>query len=338
MQAAVLVRNGQAQNAFELQELPPLTCKSHEVRVGVKAFGLNFADVVARLGQYQDCPPLPTVIGYEAVGHILETGSEVTHLKVGQRVVAFTRFGGYATEVVSDSRAVVPVADSLSNGEAAALATQYCTAWFSACMAINLWHNDHVLIHAAAGGVGIALTQIAKQAGCTVYGTAGSDKKLTLLKEQGVDVPINYKTHDFADVIRKTAPNGKIDVVFDSIGGDYVKKGIKLLNSGGRMVCFGAADMSGANKLQVAYKALQFGFYHPVQFMMRSISLTGVNMLRIADNKPEVLQQCLQQVAKGAEQGYLKPVVSSVYSISQLAEAHQALESRQTTGKVVVEW
>lgn len=338
MKAAVLVRFGNAQDAFEIRELPDLPCKPHEVRVAVATFGLNFADVVARLGQYQDCPPLPAVIGYEVVGQVLETGAEVTHVQPGQRVLAFTRFGGYATQIVTDARAVVPLPDFIPDAEATALATQYCTAYFSACMAINLWPGDHVLIQAAAGGVGIALTQIAKNAGCTVYGTAGSDAKLETIRKNGVDVPINYTTHNFARVIEKTAPNGKIDVVFDSVGGQSVREGIKLLNSGGRMVCFGAADMSGANKLQVAWKAMQFGLYHPVQFMLRSASLTGVNMLRIAENKPLVLQQCLQEVVKKAAEGQLKPIVHGVYPISQLWQAHEALQHRSTVGKLAIQW
>ncbi len=339
MQAAVLVKQGSSQNAFDIQTLPDLPkCQPNEVKVAVKAFGLNFADVTARLGKYPDCPPLPAIIGYEAVGHIEEVGSQVTNLKVGQRVLAFTRFGGYATQVIAQESAVIAIPESISNAEAAALATQYCTAYYAACIAINLHPSDHVLIQAAAGGVGIALTQLAKKAGCTVYGTAGSDKKLDLLREQGVDVPINYQKEDFAKVIAKTAPNGKIDVVFDSVGGSYVKKSFGLLNAGGRLVCYGAADLSGANILSTAYKALQFGFYHPVQFMMRSISLIGVNMLRIADNKPELLQHSLQEVVKGYEAGYLKPVVGGVYPIAQLATAHDLLQNRQTTGKVVIEW
>lgn len=338
MKAAVLVRFGKAQNAFEIRELPELPCKPDEVRIGVTTFGLNFADVVARLGQYQDCPPLPAVIGYEAVGQVLETGAAVTHVKPGQRVLAFTRFGGYATQIVTDARAVVPLPDFIPDAEATALATQYCTAYFSACMAINLWPGDHVLIQAAAGGVGIALTQIAKLAGCTVYGTAGSDAKLETIRKNGVDIPINYNTHEFEEVIQKTAPNGKIDVIFDSVGGESVRKGMKLLNAGGRMVCFGAADMSGANKLQVAWKALQFGFYHPVQFMLRSASLTGVSMLRIAEDKPLILQHCLQEVVKKAVEVQFKPIVHGVYPITQLPQAHEALERRGTIGKVAIKW
>ncbi|HRI28399.1 MAG TPA: zinc-binding dehydrogenase [Chitinophagales bacterium] len=338
MHAAVLIKNGNAQTAFEIRNLPNPVCKPDEVRIQVQAFGLNFADVMARLGKYRDCPPLPAVIGYEVVGYVAETGSQVKNLQIGQRVVAFTRFGGYATQVTAPAIAAVPIPDNWGLAEATALATQYCTAYFAACIATNLHPSDHVLIHAAAGGVGIALTQLAKHKGCTIYGTAGSDAKLQLLRKQGVDFPINYQTQDFTQIIKKQAPNGKIDAVFDSIGGSYVKKGIALLNAGGRMVCFGAANMSGAGLLGTIIKAWQFGFYHPAAFMMRSAGLIGVNMLRIADHKPQLLQLAMQEVVNGVQAGFLQPVSGGVFPVADLAKAHTLLQNRQTTGKIAVAW
>ncbi|QQS28200.1 MAG: zinc-binding dehydrogenase [Sphingobacteriales bacterium] len=339
MQAAVLVKNGSSKNAFEIQTLPDLPmCRSNEVKIEVKAFGLNFADVTARLGKYPDCPPLPAVIGYEVVGHVIETGSEVKDLKPGQRVLAFTRFGGYSTQVIAQANGVVAIPDNISHAEAAALATQYCTAYYAACIAINLQPSDRVLIQAAAGGVGIALTQIAKKNGCYIYGTAGSDSKLEVLRQLGVDVPVNYQKQEVAKIIAQTSPNGKLDVIFDSVGGSFVRKSFKMLNSGGRLVCYGAAGLSGANMFNTAVKALEFGFYHPIQFMMRSVSLIGVNMLRIADNKPELLQKALTKVVKGYQNGDFKPITGGVFPISELAKAHDLLQTRQTIGKVVVEW
>jgi NADPH:quinone reductase-like Zn-dependent oxidoreductase len=340
MKAALLVATGAPDRAFRLQEMPdPLITTPTQVRIQVEAFGLNFADVVARLGQYQDCPPLPAVIGYEVVGTIESVGSGVTHLPIGMRVLAFTRFGGYATMAITDAAAVVPIGD-MDAGVATALCTQYSTAYFAAEYITQLHQGEHVLIQSAAGGVGTALVQLAKRRGCIIYGTAGSDAKLEHIKKLGVDFPINYSTQNFADAIKQIAPDGKVDVIFDAVGGDAVRKGISLLAAGGRMVCYGAASMSQRSKniFKTAKTALEFGIYHPAQFMMSSKSLMGVNMLRIADQRPLVLQQCLQNVIALAQQGELKPVVDGVYPIAQLAEAHERLETRQTMGKIAIRW
>lgn len=340
MQAAVLVTTGAPDRAFRLQEMPdPIISSPTQVRIHVEAFGLNFADVTARLGHYQDCPPLPTIIGYEVVGSIESVGTAVSSLQVGERVVAFTRFGGYATMVVTDAAAVVPIGD-MDLGVAAALCTQYSTAYFAAEYVTQLHKGEHVLVQSAAGGVGTALVQLAKRRGCIVYGTAGSDAKLKHLATLGVDFPINYSTQHFADAIKQLAPDGKIDVIFDAVGGSAVRKGIGILAAGGRMVCYGAASLSSrkSNIFTTAKKALEFGIYHPVQFMMSSRSLIGVNMLRIADQRPLVLQHCLQNVVALAQQGELKPVVDGIYPIAQLAEAHERLEFRKSMGKIVVQW
>ena len=342
MKAAVLIKNANPEQAFDLREMPNPVPKANEVLVAVQAFGLNFADVVAMRGQYQDCPPLPTVIGYEVVGTVEQLGEGVTHVALGDRVVAFTRFGAYATKVVARSEGVVKIPDSntMSNGVAAALATQYCTAYYAACVAINLQKHDHVLIHAAAGGVGTALVQLALAAGCTVYGTVGSEEKISLITKQGVHHAINYNKRDFVSAIKELAPNGKVDVIFDAVGGASVRKGMGLLASGGRMVCYGAASMSQKSKniFKTIKSAAGFGIYHPAQFMMRSISLIGVNMLRIADNRPQILQHCLQQVTQLAANGVLKPIVGGVFPIKELPDAINKLENRQTVGKIVVEW
>lgn len=340
MKAAVLTANGDPYKAFRLQEMPDPLLSDTQVLVEVDSFGLNFADVVARLGQYQDCPPLPTIIGYEVVGRVADWGKKVSGLQKGTRVVAFTRFGGYASKVATEAAAVVPIPDNMPDGEALALCTQYCTAYFAAEYITQLHEGEHVLVQSAAGGVGTALVQLAKLKGCIVYGTAGSDDKMAYLKAQGVDLAINYRDEDFAKVIAQIAPNGKLDVIFDAVGGSAVRKGIQLLDAGGRMVCYGAASMSDRkhNLLKTAKSALEFGLYHPAQFMMSSRSLLGVNMLRVADHKPLILQKCLQAVVKMAIEQKIKPTVDSIYPIEQLPEAHEKLEFRRTIGKVAIKW
>lgn len=332
MYAIHLIKNGSPEIAFERRDITLKALESDEVSIEVEAFGLNFADVLARLGLYKDCPPLPTVVGYEVVGKIMETGSDVQHVKKGDRVVAFTRFGGYASHIVTFGQAAAKIADDYPVGKALALGVQYTTAYFSAEMATNIFPGEKVLIQAAAGGVGTALVQLCKLKGCKIYGTAGSAAKLDYLKKQGVDVPINYRTQDFSQIIDE-----KIDIVFDSIGGSTFKKGFKLLGEGGRMVAYGAASQLDAGNIFSKIKfGLSFGFYHPVQFIMNSKSLAGVNMLRIADFKRELLQHAMQEVIKLGMAGKVDPHVGAMYPIEELNEAHLALEKRQTMGKVGV--
>ncbi|MCB0509434.1 MAG: zinc-binding dehydrogenase [Chitinophagales bacterium] len=338
MKAAVLVRNSSAENSFEIREVETPKVQDGQVLIKTEGFGLNFADIMARQGSYQDCPPLPAIIGYDVVGEVVEIGSGVDTVKVGDRVTAMTRFGGYAEYAITDYRACAKIAKDYPFGKATALTTQYCTAYYCFEEMMNLYEGDKVLIHAAAGGVGTALVQLAKYRKCEIFGTAGSDAKLAYLKEMGVQHPINYRTHDFAEEVRKIVGDSGIDAIFDPVGGKSVKKGIKLLGSGGRILLFGASDMTGSNVFEKIGTGLGFGIYHPVEFMLSSKAMFGVNMLRIADNRPFVLQRCLDHVVRLVEEGVLDPKEGKVFKIEELAQAHSYLEGRKSMGKVSVLW
>jgi NADPH:quinone reductase-like Zn-dependent oxidoreductase len=338
MKAAVLVKNTTPDKAFEIREVPKPSPAEGQVLIKVEGFGLNFADVMARQGNYQDCPPLPAVVGYDVVGVVDQVGQGVENVKLGDRVTAMTRFGAYAEYALTDHRACAKISDDYELGKATALTTQYCTAYYCFEEMANVFEGEYVLIHAAAGGVGTALVQLAKHKGCKIFGTAGSDSKLEYLKELGVDYPINYNKEDFVEAVKKVVGDKGVDAIFDAVGGDYVKKDLKILGSGGRLVLFGAATMTGANIFQKVNAGLGFGFYHPAEFMMTSRSMMGVNMLRIADNRPEVLKRCLENVVKLTEQGILDPTVGKVFPVSELAAAHEYLESRKSMGKITVVW
>jgi NADPH2:quinone reductase len=203
---------------------------------------------------------------------------------------------------------------------------------------VNLHEGDRVLIHAAAGGVGTALVQYAKYKGCEIFGTAGSDAKLKLLREAGVDHPINYVTEDFEPAVMKITGGQGLDAIYDANGGLSVKKGFRSLASGGRLVCYGGSHIAGQNIFGKIKTLWDFGFYHPLQFMTRSKSIIGVNMLRIADNKPLVLKRCLENVVRLHEQGVFKPAVGGIFPVNQVGEAHEFLASRKSTGKISVSW
>lgn len=338
MKAAVLTKFGKAEEAFEIREVEMPAIKSNEVLIKVEGFGLNFADIMARQGNYQDCPPLPAILGYDVVGEVVEIGKEVSNVKKGDRVTAMTRFGGYAEYAVTDYRACAKIANDYPLGKATALTTQYCTADYCFNQMMNLFEGDKVLIHAAAGGVGTALVQMAVDRGCEIFATAGSEEKMEYLKNMGVQHPINYRKNDFDVEVAKILSNEKLDAIFDPIGGSNAKKGYKLLASGGRILLFGASSMTGTSIFGKIGVGLGFGFYHPVQFMLKSQAMIGVNMLRIADNRPFTLKRSLDNVVRDVEKGILNPTVAKIFSINQLAEAHNYLESRKSIGKVSVSW
>lgn len=340
MKVFALIKNGESQSAFELREHPTPKPGAGEVLIESEGFGLNFADVMARLGIYRDCPPLPAVIGYENVGHIKELGAGVNEFQVGDRVLTFTRFGGYADHVVSPTMAVARISDRLSVGEATALATQYITAYYAAEEITRFYEGDHVLVHAAAGGVGTALVQLLKHKGCVVFGTAGSTEKLEYLKQLGVDYPINYRETDYQKQIEELGFAKKLDGTFNPIGGDYVKKDFALLNSGGRVMLYGASKQTEAvgNPLKLIGLVLGFGFWSPIQFVASSRSIIGINMLRIADNKPASFQRCLKAVIRLAESGVLQPTVGKEFPATELAAAHDFLAGRKSIGKVAITW
>lgn len=340
MRAIVLTRYGSSQEAFTIREQMLPEPDAGQIRIAVEAFGLNYADVSARQGTYQDAPPIPCVIGYEVCGRVDKLGAGVAGPAVGTRVAALTRFGGYATHALTDARAVVAIPEDMDIGVAVALPTQYGTAYHCAEEMVRLHEGDHVLVQAAAGGVGTALVQLAKRRGCVVYGTAGSDSKLKYLADLGVDHPINYNRVDFADEVKRIRGNDGLDVVFDSLGGAAVRKGIAALAPGGRMVCFGAASRE-ATRFQILHDvgfALSFGFQHPIPLLMNSKSIIGVNMLRIADHRPLQLKRCLEGVAELARTGEIKPHVGGRYKAEEIAQAHDFLASRQSMGKIVCEW
>lgn len=338
MKAFVLTQYGPAATAFQLQEKPDLQPAEGQVIVEVEAFGLNYADVSARRGTYKDAPPIPTVIGYEAAGKIISLGKGVTGLQVGQRVASFCRFGGYATQIAAPATGVVPIPDGMDIGVALALTVQYSTAWYCAQYATQILPGDHVLIQAAAGGVGTALVQIAKHRGAIVYGTAGSESKLEYLRSLGVDHPINYTKDDFTTKIRSIRGEKGVDIVYDSLGGKAFKQGFQLLGPGGRIVGLGTASREGKGIFSDIGTLFGFGRYWGAFLLLESRAVIGCNMLRIADHRPQVLKMCLEASVTGAHEGYLKPTVSKVFSYTQLAEANEYIEQRKSIGKVIVTW
>lgn len=338
MKAAVLTKFGAIENAFEIKAVPNPTLKDGQVLIQTEGFGLNYADIMAIQGDYKGCPPLPAIIGYDVVGNIIDTQGDCGNLKIGDRVTAMSRFGGYAELVATQSSACAVIKDDYEMGKAMAFTTQYCTAEYCFNEAQNLHEGDSVLIHAAAGGVGTAFVQMALERGCIIYGTCGSDEKVEYLKSIGVHHPINYRKQDFFEEIKKINGSKGLDTIFDAVGGKSVKKGFRLLGSGGKIIVFGGASMTDSNLFGKIKTLLGFGFYNPILFLIKSTGMIGVNMLKIGDDKPIIIKRCLENVVKQVNDGILDPKISKVYHINELTEALKYLKSRKSIGKISVVW
>lgn len=339
MKAVYLIKNGKADTAFEIREVVQPRPNANQVLIKVEAFGLNFADVMARLGLYKAVPPLPAILGYDVVGKVEAMGNEVTHLQIGERVTALTRFGGYAEYAVAEKEVVLPVPKIFSAGVAVALGTQYTMAYFLGYNMANLQENDKVLIHAAAGGVGSALVQMALHKNCFVLGTCGSAEKVEYLKGMGVQGPINYRSNDFGKMARNIIGKQGIDAIFDPIGGKSIKKDYRLLGAGGRVFSYGLSSMNQTKSIFGKLWVLaQFGVYHPVQFLSSSKGIIGVNILKIAEENPNKISQAMQEVIRLTQEGIVDPHVGGEFQVDQLAQAHTLLESRKSIGKIVVKW
>jgi NADPH:quinone reductase-like Zn-dependent oxidoreductase len=340
MKAVFLTGTGKSEKVFEVREVDNPSIHKGCVGITVEAFGLNFADVMARLGLYDDCPKLPTILGYDVVGTIDAISAGVEGFEIGDRVIGLTRFGGYAQYAVADARAIAKIPASIDVNTATAMATQWSTAYYAAYEAVNIFPGDNILVHAAAGGVGNGIVQLALLKGAAVIATVGSDDKAALVKGLGAQHVINYNREDYVEEIKKLGLYKKIDLVYDSIAGSNIGKGFKMLNAGGKVVMYGASKLTDNswNKLNVLKNALAFGIYHPAEFMMTSKSILGVNMLHIADNKPEIISRCMNAVVALYNEGKIKPIIGDTFGINDLAKAHDALQNRNTVGKLAVKW
>lgn len=340
MQGAFLIKKGSSNKAFQWQETPKPIIKENEVLVKVTAFGLNYADVMARLGLYPEMPPVPCILGYDVCGEVVEIGSKVTKVKVGDHIVALTRFGGYAEYAVTDERVCITVEKSIPAYQKLAMATQLSTAYCATIESINLRERDTILVHAAAGGVGLGIIQIALSKKCNIIAVAGSDEKLNFLKSLGVKYLINYKNQDIYEQIRNIGLHKKIDYIFDSVAGSRnINLGYKSLNSGGKYVIFGVAKLSGHKTIfGLIPELLRFAttLFSPAKFLMPSKSMIGINMLSIADNKPEVVERCMNGVYEYFQQGIFSHIQGKDCPKEQLAEAHQLLEDGKTIGKLAI--
>jgi NADPH:quinone reductase-like Zn-dependent oxidoreductase len=337
VRAAVLPRHG-GPDVFEIQQRPEPSLGPGRVRVRVHAAGVNFADLMARQGLYPDAPKLPSILGYEIAGEVEAVGDGVDRFAVGDRVMAACRFGGYAEQVSVRERDVLPLPDGWSFEEGAALPVVYGTAYASLVAFGNLRAGERVLIQAAAGGVGIAATQIGKLLGAEIYGTA-SPIKHDAIRDFGVRHPIDYRDKDFAEEVRRiSGEDAPLDLVVDGIGAASWKASYNLLRPGGRLVMIGAASFVTGEKRNLRKAAVNLAKvprFNPIKMASDSRSVIGLNMLRLWDARGS-LDAFVEPLEQWVDQGLLRPVVAEAFPLERVAEAHRYMGERRNVGKVIL--
>ena len=330
MRAVVITKHG-GPGVLEVQERPDPTLGPGEVRIGVAAAGINFADVMARLGFYPDAPKPPCVVGYEVAGTILELGEGIGDLSHGQRVVAGTVFGGYASQVVVPADGVLPLPEELTFEQGAAIPVNYGTAWMGLLGFGSLRAGERVLIQAAAGGVGIAATQVAKRQGAEVYGTA-SPSKHARISELGVDHPLDYTSSGW----ERGLP--QFDVIMDAIGGKSFRRSYELLGPGGRLIAFGASGVvSGERRNPIAAlgTALRMPRFNLIKQMSASKAVIGLNMYTLSQDERRRAQvgAALRELL---DDGTVQPVVAGAFPFEEAGAAQNMITERRNVGKVVL--
>lgn len=320
-----------------VREAPDPTPGPGEVRVRVAASGVNFADVLARMGLYPDAPKLPCVVGYEIAGTVDAVGAGVTSCKAGDRVLALTRFGGYSDVVVAPAAQMIPVPAALSFEKAAAIPVNYLTAWIMLIRLGNLGDGERILIHAAAGGVGQAALQLARWRGAEVFGTASASKHARLA-ELGVRHCIDYHTQDFEAEIHRLTEGRGVDLIIDAVGGRSFRKSYRSLAPLGRLFLFGVSSLAPGTKLSLLAALrglLGMPAFRPIPLMNDNRGVIGVNMGHLW-GQAAVLRAIVDEIMVLVERGVLDPTVDKSFSFEHAADAHAYLQAHKNFGKVVL--
>jgi NADPH:quinone reductase len=298
--------------------------KGREVLVEIKAIGVNYADTARREGQYVVKTPLPFIPGAEIAGVVAAVGEKVTTVKPGTRVVTLIESGGYSEFALADERSLIPLPDQLDFQNAAALPLQGLSAYHVLKTMGRLEKGETVLVHAAAGGVGTLAVQLAKLFGAgKIIATASSAEKLELARQMGADVLVNYTESTWVEQVLEATGGKGVDVALEMVGGDVFNKTLKCLATFGRLVVFGAA--SGEQSKM-----------YPSSLMARNQSVIGFFLPQIM-RKPELLQPSLVELLTYLGEGKLKLTIGGVFPLEDAAVVHQLLQSRKTTGKLILE-
>ena len=341
MRAVFISRHG-GPEVLEVRERRDPQVAPGEVRIEVRAAGINFADLLARTGMYPDAPKPPCVIGYEVAGVVESVGTGVESVAVGDRVMAATRFGGQAELCTVAERDVMPLPDRLSFEQGAAVPVNYGTAYAGLVLMGGLREGDRVLIHAAAGGVGISATQIAAARGAEVFGTASASKH-EAIRAQGVDHAIDYRTTDFEEAVARLTDGAGIDIAFDAIGPTSFRKDYRLLRPGGRLICYGLSEVQtgeGRNipavlRSLASMTTATMPWWKSMGIMNENKGVFGLNMLHWWDREGSI-ERVVEPLREDLASGRIDPVVAASFPFAEAADAHRFIHERRNVGKVVL--
>jgi putative PIG3 family NAD(P)H quinone oxidoreductase len=306
-------------------ELGPVpTPGPEEVLIKVHSAGLNRADLLQRRGLYPPPEDASPIMGLEVAGTVVARGANAGRWDLGDSVCALTHGGGYAEYAVAPSSQCIPIPTGFSKGEAAALPEALLTVWHNLFQRAALQPGEKVLIHGGASGIGTLGVMICDALGAEVYTTAGSDEKCRALEAHGATRAINYKIHDFAEVLTGLELNNKINVILDMVGGDYIQRNLNLAAPEGRIV--NIAYMNGF-KAEVNFAPL----------LMKRITMTGSTLrAQTFAQKAVMVEEIMERVFPLLESGRIKPMIDSIYPLEQAEQAHGHMESGQHMGKIIL--
>ncbi|HWO01658.1 MAG TPA: NADPH:quinone oxidoreductase family protein [Blastocatellia bacterium] len=309
-----------------IDEIPSPEPGENQVLVKVHSAALNFPDILLIAGKYQFKPQLPFTPGLEVAGTVEKVGSAVDWLKPGQRVLAQMSVGGFAEYAVADVGAVRAIPDSMTDDEAASFALVYQTSYFGLAYRARMRQGETVLVHSAAGGVGLSAVQIARALGAgKVIGTAGSDDKLQVIRDSGADVALNYQTEDFVEVVKRETGGRGADIIYDPVGGEVGERSTKCIAFEGRL-------------LVVGFTSGRFPVYASNHILIKNYSVVGLHWGAYRQHDPQKIEQAWKELFALYEAGKLKPVIGARYPMERVADAMKHLASRRAVGKIVVHW
>lgn len=338
VRAIHIVKPGRSDRVFELRDVPPVPLAKGELRVRVRAAGVNFADLLARQGIYPEAPPFPCVVGYEVAGVVEAVGSDTDEAWLGKEVLALTDFGGYAESVRVDKRFVWEKPTVLSFEEAAAIPLNYVTAWGLLVAMGGLCSDETVLIHNVGGGVGLAALEVARHIGARTLGTA-HPRKHDFLRGRGLGYTIDNTKADWPQEVMRHSGGKGVDLAIDPIGGAHWKKTVAVLRPAGRLGMFGissAANGAGIRaKLGLLGLLVSSPLFHAGNLIPKNRGVFGLNIHSLY-SEPEKLDKWMQQVLVGVNEGWISPHIDKVFRFEGVGAAHAHIEARGNIGKVLL--
>lgn len=305
------------------EELADPKPPSGQLLIDVGAIGCNFFDTLITRGKYQVKPDLPFAPGAEVSGTVREVGDGVDGFRPGERVMALLPYGGFASAVLVPPERVFTMPDAVSFEQAAALGLVYQTSYVALVSRARLEEGETLLVHAAAGGVGLSAVQIGVALGARVIGTAGTKDKLELVRNNGAHAVINYREEDFVARVLELTDGRGANVIYDPVGGDTFQRSLKCIAFDGRLLVIGFAS---GNIPSVEMNRV----------LLKNISLVGLHWGLYFEKAPEVLRDAQNAIFDLHRQGKINPVISATYPLGEAARALDALSARETTGKVVL--